>query len=263
MLSGIGPAAHLKEVGIPVAVDLPGVGQNLQDHLVVPVAYACTQPITLASAETVWNVLKYVLLRRGPLTSNVAEAGGFVKTRPELSAPDVQFHFGPVYFLNHGLSRPQGHGFTLGPTPLRPRSRGRIFLRSAEALQPPAIQPNYLDCEQDLQTLIEGVKLARRLAGAKAFHGFRGAETYPGPGVQSDAALAEYVRSHAETLYHPAGTCKMGTDPRAVVDPRLQVHGVPGLRVVDASILPTLVSGNTNAPTIMIAEKAADLIKAD
>ncbi len=261
MLSGIGPAEHLKALGIAVVADLPGVGQNLQDHPFLPVAYQCTQPVSLIRAETTRSLVVYLLFRKGPLTSNIGEAGGFIKTRPGLRAPDLQFHFGAAYYLSHGFVRPEGHGFTFGPTLIRPESRGSITLRSSDPFEPPAIQPNYLSCEADLRVLVAGIKLARRMAQAKAFDPFRGAERFPGAAVSSDAALAEYVREVAETCYHPVGTCKMGSDSLAVVDARLRVHGVEGLRVVDASIMPTIVSGNTHAPTIMIAEKAADLIR--
>ncbi len=261
MLSGIGPADHLRALGIPVVVDLPGVGKNLQDHLIVAVAYECTQPVSMARAGSLANLLKYLLFKKGMLASNVAEAGGFFKTQADQPVPDLQFIFGPVYYLNHGLSAPPGHGYSIGPILIRPESRGSITLRSSNALEPPTIQPHYLSSEADLRLLIEGIRLGRRIGQAKAFDAFRGAEVYPGPEAQSDAAIAEYIRSIAETLYHPVGTCKMGSDPMAVVDARLRVRGVEGLRVVDASVMPAIVGGNTNAPTIMVAEKAADLIK--
>ncbi len=261
MLSGVGPGEALKPLKIPLVVNLPGVGQNLQDHLFLPVAYQCTQPVSLASAESLRYLLEYLLLRKGPLTSNVAEAGGFVKTRPDLPAPDLQYHFGPVYYLDHGFTRPEGHGFSIGPTLIRPESRGSITLRSANPLDPPVIQPNYLAARADLQVLVEGIKLARRLAQAKAFDAFRGPEYCPGSGAQRDAEICEYIRNAAETTYHPVGTCKMGCDSMAVVDARLRVRGVQGLRVVDASIMPEIIHGNTNAPAIMIAEKAADMIR--
>ncbi len=261
LLSGIGPGGHLKSLGIPVVGDLPGVGENLQDHLIVAVSYQCTRPVSMAGAESLANLLQYLLFKRGMLTSNIAEAGGFVKTRPDLAAPDLQFTFGPVYYLNHGFTRPEDHGLSIGPTLIRPQSRGSISLRSPDPLAPPAIEPNYFSADDDLRVLIEGVRLGRRLGQAKAFDPFRGAEVYPGPAAQDDEAIAEYIRETCETLYHPVGTCKMGTDTMAVVDPRLRVRGVEGLRVVDASIMPTVTGGNTNAPTIMIAEKAADLIQ--
>jgi len=262
MLSGIGPADSLRALGIPVVADLAGVGQNLQDHVLTGVAYVCTQPISLTSAERLDNVVEYLLFRRGKLSSNIAEAGGFVSMDPSATAPDLQFHFAPVYFVDHGFTTPEGHGFSLGPTVLRPKSRGRIALKSRDPLSPPAIQPNYLADDADLRLLIEGMRLARRLVESRAFDPYRGVQ-FLGPEDDTDEAITTYLRERTETLYHPVGTCTMGSDALAVVDSRLCVRGVAGLRVADASIMPTLVSGNTNAPTIMIAEKAADMIKAD
>jgi choline dehydrogenase len=261
MLSGVGPAAHLQLLGLPVMQDLPGVGQNLQDHLAAGVIYACTQPVSLASAETLANMLSYLLLKRGPLTTNITEAGAFLKTRPELPAPDIQVIFLPVDAIDHGLVRLEGHSFTIGLTQLRPQSRGFIALRSPDPLESPTIQPRYLSSESDLRALVEGINLCRKVAQAAAFDPFRGRELYPGPEVQGEAAITGYIREVAVTADHPVGTCKMGSDPLAVVDTELRVHGLEGLRVIDASIMPTIVSGNTNAPTIMIAEKAADMIK--
>ena len=262
MLSGVGPAGHLRALGISPIADLPGVGQNLQDHLSVPVAYKCSRAITLANAEKLGNVLNFLAFKKGPLTSNVAEAGGFVKTRAELPMPDLQFHFAPAFFINHGFTPIEGHGFTFGPTLLRPQSRGRITLRSNDPFEAPAIQPDYLASESDLQTLVEGINISRSIAETKAFSEYCGDEAYPGDETVSDESISAYVRDYAETLYHPVGTCKMGGDPMAVVDSQLRVHTVEGLRVVDASIMPSIVGGNTNAPTIMIAEKAADMIRA-
>lgn len=263
MLSGIGAAEHLNALGIPLVVDLPGVGQNLQDHLAVPILYKCKQPVSLENAKTTINLLKYLLFKQGPLTSSVAEAGAFVKTQDSLSIPDIQLHFAPAYFINHGFTKPEGHGFTVGPMLLYPNSKGRITLRSSSPLEPPIIQPNYLASEADLQGLTEGLKLARKIVQMSAFNAFRGEELFPGIQVQHDEDIHAFIRNTAETLYHPVGTCKMGNDAMSVVNSRLQVHGVQGLRVVDASIMPSIVGGNTNAPTIMIAEKAADLIKKD
>ena len=260
LLSGIGPAAHLQRLGIPIKLDLPGVGQNLQDHLGAGVIYACTQPVSLAGAETLAHILSYLLLKRGPLTTNVAEAGAFLKTSRELPAPDIQVAFVPVDAIEHGLVRLEGHSFTIGLTPLRPQSRGFITLRSPDPLESPVIQPRYLSSESDRQALVEGVNLCRKVAHAQAFAPFRGVEIYPGAEVQGDTAITDFIRAMAVTADHPVGTCKMGNDPLAVVDAELRVHGLEGLRVVDASIMPAIVSGNTNAPTIMIAEKAADLI---
>lgn len=260
LLSGIGPRHELKELGIGLVAELDGVGENLQDHLSVVVPYACTRPISLSGAQTLPNLLRFLAGRRGPLTSNVAEAGVFVKSTPDLAEPDLQFHFGPVYYVDHGFTSPAGpgkrsHGFSLGPALLNPKSRGRITLRSADPLDPPRIDPAYLSDRADLAPLAEGVRIADRIIQSKAFDEFRG-ERY----FKEDYA-EEFVRAHAETIYHPVGTCRMGIDDGSVVNPRLEVHGVAGLRVADASVMPTIVSGNTNSATIMIAEKAARLIK--
>ncbi|HWZ43273.1 MAG TPA: GMC oxidoreductase [Candidatus Saccharimonadales bacterium] len=264
LLSGIGPAEQLRKHNLPLLYDLPGVGANLQDHPVVPVAYECTQPISLASAESLPNVLRFLFRKNGPLTSNVAEGGGFVKIDPASPTPDLQYHFGPAFFVNHGLEPVKDHGFTLGPTLVRPRSRGRISLRSSNPLDAPAIVANYLADARDMTVLVEGIRLARRIAQAAAFNPYRGSERKPGKEIQSDDALQAYIRQTAETLYHPVGTCKMGptSDPMAVVDSELRVRGVEHLRVVDASIMPTVPGGNTHAPTIMVAEKAADMVRA-
>ncbi|BBM87242.1 GMC family oxidoreductase [Candidatus Uabimicrobium amorphum] len=260
MLSGIGCKEKLTELGIPVVVDLPGVGENLQDHLIVPVAYESTKPISLDKAETLGNLLKYMLFKKGPLTSNVAEAGGFVHVQ-NTEKPDLQFHFAPGFFVNHGLTKASGCAFTIGPTLVCPKSIGSVRLQTNDASEFPAIDPQYF-CEQhDMDVLIAGVKWARKLAQAKAFEAFRGKEIYPGSEVQSDEEIAEYIRSIAQTLYHPVGTCKMGNDDLAVVDAELKVRGIKNLRVVDASIMPKIVNGNTNAPVIMIAEKIAAAIQ--
>ncbi len=261
MLSGIGPAKHLERHGIAVAHDLPGVGENLQDHLFLPVAYESKRAVSLANAESIPSVLKYILFRRGMLTSCVAEAGAFLRTRPDLPAPDLQYHFGPVWYLNHGFDRPAGHGFSIGPTLIRPASRGRLRLRSNFPMDAPRIEPNYLAQDSDVDTLVFGIELARRIADAAPFDRYRGAEKFPGPSVASRAQIANYVRSAAESTYHPVGTCKMGCDAMAVVDSSLRVRGIEALRVVDSSVMPLIPSGNTNAPTIMIAEKAADMIR--
>lgn len=261
MLSGIGDADRLKQAGISTVLDLPGVGENLQDHLFVAVAYACTQPVTLASAEGLRNVANYLLFKRGPLTSNVAEAGAFIRTDSSLPAPNLQFHFGPVYYLNHGFTRPEGHGFTIGPTLIRPKSRGYFRLRSNDPFDAPSIQPHYLESDADMQVLVEGVKLACELADTKTFSAYRGREVCDGLKLRNDSGIADYIRNTVETIYHPVGTCKMGTDAMAVVDAHLRVHGMENLRIVDASILPEIVGGNPNAAVIMIAEKAANIIR--
>jgi len=263
LLSGIGPADEIKEVGIQPAHDLPGVGKNLQDHVMVSVGYLCTKPVSLASAESLPNLLKYFFFKRGPLVSNVAEAGIFLRTRNELVEPDLQLLFGPAYYVNHGLSPRKEHCFGFGPTLVTPESRGEISLRSTNPLEAPAIRANYLSTNADMQVVVHGVRLSRQLAHSKAFEAYRGEELHPGTNARTDAEIAEFVRQEAETLYHPVGTCKMGNDSMAVVDARLRVRGIEKLRVVDASIMPRIIAGNTNAPTIMIAEKAADMIRED
>jgi choline dehydrogenase len=261
MLSGVGPEKHLGKLGIPVVADLPGVGQNLQDHLLLSLCYVCTQPVSMAEVESEENITQFMQSGMGPLTSNIGEAGGFVKSRSDLESPDIQFLFGPVYYINHGFTRPEGHGFSLGPCLQYPESRGSITLRSRNPFDAPAIQPNYLASRADLQVLIDGFKMARTIARSRAFDPYRGEEYWPGPQVQTDAEIVEFIRKTVETEYHPIGTCRMGADKLSVVNSRLQVHGVEGLRVVDASVMPTHICGNTNAPVIMIAEKAADLVK--
>jgi choline dehydrogenase len=214
----------------------------------------------LANASSFGNLLRYLLFKKGPLTSNAGEAGGFVKTRPDLPVPDIQFHFTPAYFIDHGFVQAEGHGFTIGFALVQPKSRGYIKLPSRDPLQPPLIQPNYCAADEDMQTLIAGLNLARQIGQAAAFDAYRGEEFLPGSDVQEEKALRAFIRKYVQTLYHPVGTCKMENDPQAVVNSQLQVHGVEGLRVVDASVMPTITTGNTNAPTIMIAEKAADMI---
>ncbi len=260
LLSGIGPADELNQAGIRPMQNLPGVGKNLHDHPMVSVGYMCTQPVSLASAQSLSNVLRFLCFKRGPLVSNVAEAGIFLHTRAELAVPDLQLIFGPAYYVNHGLDTRKDHCFGFGPTLITPESRGQVSLRSADPLAPPAIRANYLSAEQDLRAIMEGVRICRRIANAKAFQPYRGAELHPGEAVTSDAGITDFIRNSVQTLYHPVGTCKMGNDDMAVVDSRLRVHGIERLRVVDASIMPRIITGNTNAPTIMIAEKAADMI---
>ncbi|HEY1348624.1 MAG TPA: choline dehydrogenase [Ktedonobacteraceae bacterium] len=258
LLSGVGPAEHLQALDLPVLAHLPGVGQNLQDHLLVPVCYTCTRPVSLAGAQSFRHLLNFLLFKKGPLTSNVGEAAAFYKTSEDLSAPDLEMAFTPLSFLD-----PTHHGYTFGPIGLAPQSRGYLALRSRDPQQAPLIEPHYLEEESDLETLIAGVKLARRLAKTEAFAAYRGTEFAPGAQAQSDQEIAEFIGSQATTVYHPVGTCRMGNDPLAVVDSQLRVRAVEGLRVVDASIMPTLIHGHPNAPVIMIAEKAADVIKAD
>lgn len=260
LLSGIGAAADLEALDIPVAADLPGVGENLQDHLFMTLNYACRKPITLADAERLPNVLKYLLFRRGPLTSNIGEAGGFVKTDPGKAFPDLQFHSAPNFFIDHGFGNPDGHGFAIGPTLVDVESRGRLWLRSRDPQAPPAIDPRYFEAEADLDVLARGVELGREIVAAAPFDELRGREIYPEGMGDDPRSIRDAVRRTAVTIYHPVGTCRMGTGDDAVVDPELRVHGIDGLRVADASIMPGITNGNTQAPTMAIAEKAADLI---
>jgi choline dehydrogenase len=254
LLSGIGPRAELEALGIPVAADLEGVGRNLQDHLNIGQSHHSTQAVSLSDAESIPNLLKYVFRKAGPLTSNVAEAGAFLKSCAGLAECDLQLHFAPVHFVEHGLKNPPGHGFSLGAVLLTPLSSGRIYLRSADPGEAPAIDPMYLSNEADLGPMRQGLKMVWKLLDSKPF------DAYRGKAVFEKEDTASFIRAHAETLYHPVGTCKMGQDDLSVVDERLQVYGVPGLRVVDASVMPKIVRGNTNAPVMMIAEKAARMI---
>lgn len=266
LLSGIGPAAHLRALGLDVVHDLPGVGENLQDHMSLPVAFTCTQPISLAAAQTPEQLARFTAEQMGMLTSNIGEAGGFLRlpsASSSTAAPELQFHFAPGFFVEHGFVVPPGHGFTLGPTLVGVQSRGTIRLASTDPTAPPAIQPNYLSAPRDLQVLLEGIRIARDILSQPAFAPYRGDEYLPGASSHSDADLISYIRANAETLYHPVGTCKMGPGPDAVVDSHLRVHGLPGLRVADASIMPTIINANTNAPTIAIGEKAAALLLAE
>jgi choline dehydrogenase len=267
LLSGIGPADELRAQGVDVAVDLPGVGKNLQDHIFAGVSYQ--EKEGLADHVNPLNLLRwwgrYALDRSGPLSSNGAETGAFVRTRQDAPRPDLQFHFMPVGSAQINLDEqafaPRGRAFSLLPTLLYPKSRGELRLRSTDPEQPPAIDPRYFNDEADLQLLVQGVRLAQRIAGARLMDSCRGRALTPLCELTDEARLRTEIRRRCNTLFHPVGTCKMGSDPLAVVDAALRVHGVAGLRVVDASIMPTIVGGNTNAPTIMIAEKAADLLR--
>ncbi len=263
LASGVGPPEHLRAVGLSVLAPLPGVGRNLQDHLDVCVLQKCTQAITydFTVLAEMRAALVYAAMRRGPGVSNVAEAGAFLSSRyARDDRPDIQMHFIPAQLDDHGRRRLPGHGYTVHACNLRPESRGHIELRSNDPLAPPRIHANYLQEPRDLRVTVAAVHLAREVLAAKPFDAYRGMEVHPGSAVTTDDAIEDFVRERAETIYHPVGTCRMGNDREAVVDPQLRVHGVEALRIVDASIMPTLISGNTNAPTIMIAEKAADLI---
>ena len=266
MLSGIGPGAHLKQAGVDVVIDAPEVGKNLQDHLDYTVLRKTGSPhsvgLSLAFALGFPKALhEFRKLKRGPLTSNLAEAGGFLKTDPSEAEPDVQLHFLPALVDNHGEKKHLGGGFSCHVCVLRPKSKGEVRLGSADPMAAPVIDPNFLSDEDDLRRLVKGARAVFRILEAPAMRAVSGDYLYEGPGA-SDADLIADIKLRSDTIYHPVGTCRMGTDARAVVDPQLRVNGIKGLRVVDASVMPALVSGNTNAPTIMIAEKAADLIRA-
>ena len=274
MLSGIGPADELQRHGIPVVHELPGVGRNLQDHVDCVIAYTCTQPITLYSNlradRLTGSVIAGMLFGRGMATTFPYEAGALLKTRPEMVSPDIQMHFMPALESTANLHIPnplrkapveETHGFSLRVGPIVPESRGWIGLRSADPAAPATIQPNYLQEEADRRTTIAGIRTVREIIAQPAFDAFRGRELAPGEAVQSDEELTAWLRANAMTTFHPVGTCRMGTDPMAVVDARLRVHGIDGLRVADASVMPVITTGNTNAPAIMIGEKAAQFIR--
>lgn len=264
MLSGVGKADDLKALDVPVVADLPGVGQNLQDHLELYVQQECTQPISLFDAMKPHNMVKigiqWFLFKTGLCASAHLEAGGFIRSQAGVKHPDIQYHFLPALVNDHGRDQGDRHAFQAHVGPMRPTSRGYLKLASNDPRQHPIIQPNCLATEQDRREMRDCVKLTREIFAQKAFDPYRGAELKPGPAVKSDAEIDAFVRERSDSAYHPSGTCKMGKDEMAVVDHSTRVHGVENLRVVDASIMPSIVSGNLNAPTIMIGEKAADII---
>ncbi|RBY76233.1 choline dehydrogenase [Blastococcus sp. TF02-09] len=261
MLSGIGPADHLREVGVDVVHDLPGVGAGLQDHPLVPVVWNTRSGRSLSRAETPSGYARWFGARRGPLTSNLAEAGLFTRSRPDLAEPDLQFHFLPVKFWKQAEVDPDVDAFTSAIVLVDVHSRGAVRLRSADPTWAPSIDAGYLTDERDLDALVSGVEQAREIAAVGPLASYLADEWSPGAAVTGRDALRATVRETLESLYHPVSSCRMGTDELAVVDSALRVHGIAGLRVADASVMPTLVRGNTNAPTIMIAERAADLIR--
>jgi choline dehydrogenase-like flavoprotein len=262
MLSGIGPADHLLEVDVDVKHDLPGVGQNLQDHPYVVCIWESKVGGSLYGADKPQKLLEWLLRRSGPLTSSVAEAFAFVRSRPGLAAPDLQFHFAPAYFNDNGFDEFEGHAFTLGPVLITPKSRGWIKLRSSDPSDKPRILTNSLSEPEDVQALVAGMRTAREIAAAGPLAEATAREIFPGPGVGgSDDDLADDLRRRVELIYHPVGTCKMGSGEDAVVDAELRVRGLEGLRVADASIMPVIPGGNTNAPAIMVGERASDLIR--
>jgi choline dehydrogenase len=262
LLSGVGAATPLRELGIEVVVDLPGVGQNLRDHVAAAVVVGSQQPLSLLSASSPLEFIKYLLLKRGMLTSSVLEAAAFVRTQPDLVAPDLELQFAPVMFHEYGLTPPTEHGMTIGPTLIAPRSVGSMRLRSPNPLDHPVIDPQYLSDSggHDLSVMVAGVRSAQEIFAACPMAPHRGKPMLPDRLLESDRDLEDYVRSASDGWWHPVGMCRMGTDPLAVVDPNLRVHGVEGLRVADASVMPTVPRCHTMAPTIMIGEKASDLI---
>jgi choline dehydrogenase len=267
-LSGIGPGEALRAAGVEVKHELSGVGENMQDHYQVRFGYECT---LAESLNNVWHSrwkqfqtgLEYMAARRGILTIGAGVAGAFAKSHEDLEAPDLQIHFMPLSSVGPGLGLHDFNGVTSSVCQLRPDSRGTLKIVSPDRTAKPDIVANYLSKESDRDVLLKGMHLLRRISRQPAFAQYVVREFTPGPEVQNDESLMAFAREAGTTIFHPCGTCKMGSDPEAVVDERLRVHGIDGLRVVDASIMPTMTSGNTNAPTIMIGEKAADMIKQD
>ena len=260
-LSGIGAPEDLRAVGIDPRHELPGVGANLQDHPVIAALFEVSDTDTLYTAEQPQFLAEWLLRRSGPLTSTVAEVCAFVRTRPGLAASDIQFHIAPAFFEAHGAETYDGHAITFGPTLLAPRARGRVWLRSANPRDKPRILTNSLSEPEDVASLLAGIKLGRRIAATEPLASVITRELKPGPEVVDDEELIDDLRARTELLYHPCGTCRMSdTAPEAVVDSRLHLHGLAGIRVVDASVMPTVPGGNTHAPTVMIAERASDLI---
>jgi len=266
LLSGIGPATELKSLGIEPLLDLPGVGRNLHDHLACPVLMRTEEPTSYgislrALPRGMLNVFEYLMLRSGPFASNVFESVAFLKTAPGLDRPDVQFVFQPAARPKPTFPLPVGHGYAISPVGLYPKSRGRLTLQGPDPHSPPLIDPQLLSVEEDIRPLIRAIKLSRRILATPNFARYRATEIAPGAGVQSDEEIADFIRATSYTVHHQVGTCRMGSGTDAVVDAQLRLLGLAGLRVVDASVIPSIVGGNTNAVVVMIAEKAADLIR--
>jgi choline dehydrogenase-like flavoprotein len=265
MLSGIGPADELKQVGIDVVHDLPGVGRNFQDHMDVYIT-AFTEPVSYDGEDRPDRALRhsfqYLLYKTGPLTACVAEAGVFIRSSDEVRSPDIQIHCLPAFVIDHGRQRMKQHGITINTCNLRPKSIGSVRLRSADPADQPLIDPNFCGDPYDWKISLEGFKWGRKILAAESFRPYILSEYMPGAQAQTEEEIKAYVRQWSKTDYHPVGSCAMGSGPDAVVDTQLRVHGLEGLRVIDASIMPKLISGNTQAPSIMIGEKGAAIVKA-
>ena len=265
MLSGVGPEEELKNHDINIISALNGVGENLQDHLETYVQYECTKPVTLYSSFNPINMaligMQWFLFKKGIAAHSNLEIGGFIRTNEMVDYPNMQYHFFPSLVIDHGRQNPSCHAFQAHVGPMRPTSRGFVKLKSSNPIDSPRIQFNYMQTEHDLNEMREGIKIARNIFHQKAFDHYRGKEISPGENINSDDGLNNFIRSKGDTAYHPSCTCKMGNDDMSVVDQNLKVYGVEKLRVVDASIMPNIVSGNLNATTVMIAEKASDLIQ--
>ena len=265
MLSGIGPAEQLREFDIEVVHDLPGVGENLQDHLELYIQQACTRPVTLYAATSLLRKaligLRWVACQSGLGATNHFEAGGFIRSRPGIRWPDIQYHFLPLAASYDMKEQVRCHGYQAHAGPMRSNSRGSVRLASADPAESPRIRFNYMSYADDWADMRACVRLTREIFAQPAFDPYRGEELAPGASVQSDAEIDAFVRETVQSAYHPCGTCKMGTNAMAVIDPQNRVHGIDGLRVVDSSVMPAITTGNLNAPTIMIAEKAADAIR--
>ncbi|HEX4383069.1 MAG TPA: GMC oxidoreductase, partial [Myxococcales bacterium] len=268
LLSGIGPASELQAANVAVKHDLPGVGKNLQDHLLGPVAFSDRSGITgnVSPLPFLGWLARWTWSKTGPLASNVCESGGFIRTNSSEPRPNLQFHMLPVGSNQESFDKrqfdPKGHAFSILPTLIYPESRGEIRLRSADPAAPPAIDPRYFESKKDLDLMLEGIAIARRIAEAAPLKQARGEPLGLVGKAKTDTELRLALRKSTNTIFHPVGTCAMGSGPQAVVDAELRVRGLQGLRVIDASVMPTITGGNTNAPTLMIAEKAVDLIRA-
>jgi choline dehydrogenase-like flavoprotein len=269
MLSGVGAAAHLQDKGIAMLHDLPGVGQHLHDHMDAVQVYNAPKLTELfglsltGMVNAVKGILEWRKARTGILTTNFAEAGGFIKSSPQEARPDLQFHFVIGKLINHGRTPTWGHGYSCHVCVLRPKSRGSVKLASSDPFEPPLIDPAFMQDADDVQRMVKAFKIMRNVMNQPALAGFSGKELPLSATSQTDAQIEQFIRNNGDTIYHPVGTCRMGSGSLDVVDARLRVHGLQNIRVVDASIMPQLVSGNTNGPTIMIAEKAADMIRED